>query len=99
MNKKIFISQPMNGKTKEQIVKERQEFIVNTVDFYSRKCEIINSILDLEEGKSPMYHLSKSIKLLDQADVVWFMKGWEKARGCKIEHIVAVAYGKEVMYE
>ena len=26
------------------------------------------------------------------------MKGWEKARGCKIEHQVAVEYGKEIMY-
>ena len=26
------------------------------------------------------------------------MKGWEKARGCKIEHQVAVEYGKEVLY-
>ena len=27
------------------------------------------------------------------------MDGWEKARGCKIEHDVAVNYGKKVFYE
>ena len=31
--------------------------------------------------------------------MVFFMKGWEKARGCKIEHQIAVEYGKEVKYE
>lgn len=30
--------------------------------------------------------------------MIVFMKGWEKARGCKIEHQVAVEYGKQVTY-
>lgn len=28
-----------------------------------------------------------------------FCKGWENARGCRIEHDAAVAYGLEVLYE
>ena len=30
---------------------------------------------------------------------VYFAKGWENARGCKIEHEVALAYGLEIIYE
>ena len=26
-------------------------------------------------------------------------KGWENARGCKIEHDAAVAYGLDIIYE
>ena len=33
------------------------------------------------------------------ADCVYFAKGWEDARGCRIEHFVAAAYGAEIMYE
>ncbi len=29
----------------------------------------------------------------------YFCKGWEDARGCRIEHDAAVAYGLEVLYE
>lgn len=29
----------------------------------------------------------------------YFCKGWENARGCRIEHDAAVAYGLEVLYE
>ena len=29
----------------------------------------------------------------------YFCKGWEKTRGCKIEHDAAVAYGLEIIYE
>lgn len=99
MIKKIFISQPMNGKTDEQIIEERQKFVESIIYFYWSDCKIMDTILDLEEGKSPIYYLAKSIEILDEADIIWFMKGWEKARGCKIEHEVAVAYGKECMYE
>lgn len=31
--------------------------------------------------------------------LAYFCKGWENARGCRIEHDAAVAYGLEVLYE
>ena len=93
---KIMISQPMRGKTNEQIRKEREELVRRLQE---EGHEVIDTVLDISENKSPIYYLSKSIELLDQVDVVHFMKGWEKARGCKIEHEVAVAYGKQVYYE
>jgi hypothetical protein len=96
--KKIMISQPMRGKTNEQIKKEREQLvkkIVNNGDI------VLDTVLDIEPKDivEPIYCLSKSIEYLAQADAVFFMKGWEKARGCKIEHEVAVEYGKEVIYE
>jgi len=42
--------------------------------------------------------LSQSIRYIGKVDALYFMKGWEKARGCKIEHEVAVEYGKQVFY-
>lgn len=43
-------------------------------------------------------------KLLDQQDrkectTVYFCKGWEQTRGCRMEHDAAVAYGMEILYE
>lgn len=95
--KKIMISQPMRGKTNEEIRKEREQLvkeIENNGDI------VLDTIFD-EAPKNvdeAIWFLSKSIEYLAQADVVFFMKGWEKARGCKIEHEVAVEYGKEVIY-
>lgn len=88
---KIMISQPMRGKTNEQIRKEREELIKQ---LESEGHEVIDTVLDISECKSPIYYLSKSIELLDKADAVIFMKGWENARGCKIEYQVASEYGK-----
>jgi hypothetical protein len=32
-------------------------------------------------------------------NVAYFAKGWEKARGCKIEHEIALKYGIEIIEE
>lgn len=42
--------------------------------------------------QKPLWFLGKSIELLSTADLVYFAKGWETARGCIIEHSCAVAY-------
>lgn len=96
--KKIMISQPMRGKTNE-LIKEERKVLVQ--EFEDRGYEVLDTVFD-EAPKNvdeAIYFLSKSIEYLSQADVIFFMKGWEKARGCKIEHEVAVEYGKEIIYE
>lgn len=96
---KIMISQPMNGKTNEQIQKERKDIVLNLImDGYA----VIDSIIREDAPKDcdeAIYYLSKSIEFISKVDYVYFMKGWENARGCRIEHEVAVAYGKKCLYE
>lgn len=92
---KVMISQPMRGKTNEQIKAERENLVK---ELEKQGHEVIDTVLNISENKSPIYYLSRSIELLDEADALYFMKGWEKARGCRIEHEVAVEYGKEVFY-
>lgn len=92
---KIMISQPMRGKTNEQIRNERQELVRQ---LEKQGHEVIDTVLDISENKSPIYYLAKSIELLDKADAVVFMPGWQQARGCKIEEICAREYGKFLMY-
>ena len=43
-----------------------------------------------------IYMLSQSIRYIGKVDAVVFMQGWENARGCKIEHEVALKYGKYI---
>lgn len=88
---KIMISQPMRGKTEEQIRSEREELVRQ---LEKQGHEVIDTVLDLSKGKTPVHYLAKSIELLAEADAVVFMKGWENARGCRIEYRVASEYGK-----
>lgn len=88
---KIMISQPMRGKTNEQIRQER-ETLLELLE--SEGHEVIDTVLDLSEGKTPVHYLSKSIELMADVDGVVFMSGWQQARGCRIEYQVATEYGK-----
>lgn len=95
---KIMISQPMKGKTNEQI-KEERKVLVSELE--NEGYEVLDTVFDTapKNVDEAVWYLSKSIEYLAQADVVFFMKDWQYARGCKIEHEVAVEYGKKVIYE
>ena len=88
--KKLFISQPMNGRTDEEILKERKEVIKKAESMIGEPVEVIDSFF---ETVPPLWYLAKSLELLSTADVVYFAEGWQEARGCKIEHECAVQYG------
>ena len=105
--KKAMISQPMAGKTQEEIVKTREKAISAL-----KECgyEIVNTLFTdewysdekmKERGveQIPLCFLAKSLENMSLCHAAYFCEGWEKARGCKIEHDAAVAYGLEIIYE
>ena len=95
---KVFISQPMKDKTNEEILKEREQLIENAKKRYGDDIEVIDSFFkDAPHDAKPLWFLGKSIELLSTADVAYFAKDWETARGCRIEHDCAVEYGVEVV--
>ena len=98
--KKLFISCPMNGKTFEEIVEVRKEAIkLMKEKFPNEEFEVLKTFFDFEEDTHPLKYMAESIRMLADADIAFFAKGWNEARGCKIEHECAVAYGIEVLDE
>lgn len=95
---KVFISQPMKDKTDEEIKTERNYLIDCVKQEYGDNVEVIDSYSEgAPHDAKPLWFLGESIKKLAEADVAVFAKGWEKARGCKIEHICALEYGVEIV--
>lgn len=91
---KVMISQPMRGKTEEQIKLEREEVVK---ELEEEGWEVLDTVFTDEAPKEcseAIYFLSKSIEALSKADAVLFLAGWEGARGCRIEYQVAQEYGK-----
>ncbi len=96
--KKLFISQPMVDKTDEEIIAERNAAIDAVNYMLGEPVEIIDSFFeDAPHDAKPLWFLSKSLELLSTADIVYFAKGWENYRGCKIEHECAVQYGIKII--
>jgi len=96
---RVFISQPMVDKTDEEIEMERDRAISKLKEEFDEPIEIIDSFFkDAPQDATPLWYLGESIKLLGNADAVYFCKGWEQYRGCTIEHECAVRYGKMCIY-
>lgn len=92
--KKLFISQPVRGKTDEEILESREKAIKSAERHVGEPVEVIDSFFQLApEGTRPLWYIGESLKLLAEADVAYFAKGWNESRGCKIEHTCAVEYG------
>jgi len=89
---KAMISQPMRGKTEDQIRTERAE-IVKQLE--SRGYEVVDTVFPdfTNQGNITLKYLAKSIEFIADVDFVYFMPGWENARGCRIEHQCCRDYG------
>lgn len=94
---KIFISQPMKGLSEEEIRHNRMKAVKKIKSLYGDDAEIIDSYI--EKKGSPLWCLGKSIELLSTADVAYFLKGWNTARGCRIEYMCADNYGIGAYFE
>ena len=96
--KKLFISQPMRGKTDEEILAERKKAIESAERNLGEPVEVIDSFFQNAPADArPLWFLGKSLELLSTADIAYFAKGWVDARGCRIENQCAIEYGIEVI--
>jgi len=99
--KKLFISQPMRGKTDEEIKTERAEIIKRVTERFG-EVEVIDSFIEENapgNANSGLWYIGKSLELLSTADCAYFAEGWRNYRGCKIEHECAVQYGIDIVGE
>lgn len=90
---KLMISQPMRGKTNEQIREERAELVKQLEE---QGHEVVDTVFENAPADEDVaiYCLSQSIRYIGKVDGVVFMPGWQQARGCRIEYDVAISYGK-----
>lgn len=108
MRKRIMISQAMNGLDDATIQSIRDRAVAYLEDL---GYEVLDTffkdyhIYDADEMKKngvkqiPVFYLSHSIEFMSKCDAVYFCNGWQHARGCNIEHEIAVQYGLEIIYE
>lgn len=104
---KAMLSQPMAGKSEEEIKTTREKAIEVLKD---KEYEVVNTLFTDEWYSSdkmkergvvqiPLCFLAKSLENMSLCHAAYFCKGWEQARGCRIEHDAAVAYGLTILYE
>lgn len=102
--KKLFISVPMKGRTKENIKKSIEKMHKVAEIAFDQPLEVINSYIEEnapEQTNAPIWYLGKSIELLSQADYFigvnsgCYNYSWH---GCRIETIIAEEYGIKCLF-
>ena len=108
----IFISQPMTGKSEEEILATRQKAIDEIHQLFDAdgvEINIIASYIDDATRKHFKEHvsddinwdifwLSQSLERLAMADMIWLCDGWEYSKGCNVELECAMQYGISIVY-
>ena len=96
----VFISQPMNGKTDNEILEVRNTAIKKIREKWHNAIIIDSLFLDTFcTGNVGLKYLAQSLAILAEADVAWFCNGWENARECRIENECAIEYGIPLVVE
>lgn len=105
--RRAMLSQPMHGLSEDEIAKTRERAVaalhergyavVNTLftdDWYSADAMERRGVAQI-----PLCFLARSLENMSKCHAAYFCAGWENARGCRIEHEAAKAYGLKIIYE
>lgn len=91
---KVMISQPMSGVPDSEVRRIQSEL---KDKFGKYHIEVIDSFLteEVEQSNHPgVFYLGRTLtNFMHDVDAVYFVKGWENARGCRIEREICKEYG------
>lgn len=97
---RVFISQPMTGRTDEEITAQRAKALIQVAKRYP-DCLVLE-IDSFNKGalnnSDPITELGHCVSLMTDADVAVFCDGWGDSKGCNVEHEVAVQYDIPYIY-
>ena len=97
--KKIYISQPMRGRSTNDIVAERKALIAAAaVALQTDDIEVLDTYHGAYTDKHPLRLLAWALEKMADADAVIFAPGWRDARGCRVEHLAAAEYGVSIIH-
>lgn len=102
---KVFISQPMSGRTDAEIIAIREKLFdeykaenpdASLVDAYADVMSHMGEYYTYEHP--PIAMLAESLMCLADSDLVIMAPRWENHRGCQVEHQVAKYYDIPIKY-
>ena len=95
---KIFISQPITGKTNAEIFATRKNITTKLKAKYP-DATIINSVILGGNDTNDIKYLGITLNLMADADLVVFANDRSGSKGCQVEYYVASLYGKDIIEE
>ena len=107
INVRVFISQPMSGRTAEAVAETRAE-AEKVIDkyfckFHNNTYEIVTTFHDQEAKDAEnfnhpkLYRLGHALMVLASCDYIYFAGDWKNKRSCVIEFLAARMFGVNII--
>ena len=97
--KKIYISQPVRGRSTDDIIAERKALVADAaVALQTDEVEALDTYRGAYTTKHPLTLLAWALEKMADADAVIFAPGWRDARGCRVEYFAALQYDIPILY-
>ena len=96
---KVMISQPMAGLSRQEIEETRSHVVAMLT---SHGHQVVDSYVSEESpptNNEALFCLGKSLQIMAMSDAVYFLPGWESARGCQMEHKACTEYGIKILQD
>ena len=98
---RVMISQPMGGKTPEEIEAVRK---AAKASLEARGYHVVDTVFSAytppnDVVEPSLLYMGLATLAMSKVDAVYFVRGYEKARGCRIEERMAMDYGRRCLYE
>lgn len=95
--KKVFVSLPMAGRSKEDILSMQEKCRQIAETMLNDSAVLIQTYFEYDcperdVKNDSVFYLGNSIVLLSMADVAVFAPGSRRCRGCKVERTIANLY-------
>lgn len=97
----IYISIPITGHDREAQERKARKF-AETIDLLGH-----DPVIPFDLEKAPGYYnereqyafyMGEDIEQLLTCDAAYFARGWDKSKGCTLEHTAAKLYGLQAYY-
>lgn len=95
MNKKIYISGAMASRMETY----KEEFQKAQEKIESEYHAVVINPAALPTGLDEKAYMPICLKMIDAADTIYMMNGWEQSKGAVLEKMYAEYQGKAVVYE
>lgn len=96
----VMISMPMDGEL-SSTVKLKMEKLTN--QFKKLHIDVLDTYFEEDPpeyyNNKGLYYMARSIEAMAKCDAVYFAKGWQNSKGCRMEREIAKAYTMKILDE
>lgn len=98
--KKIFISVGMRCRKEVDVRLDIDRANHTIYEMFGRDVETLDNWSCVgPDNAGRLWYLGEAIKKLGDCDACYFVKGWQKHKGCKAEYEICKLYGIEIIEE